>query len=360
MVRIGRAALLPHDLGHRLRADQVVQDRGAGLLVEDAGGDHRGGGRARDGLALLVDHEHPVGVAVEGEADVGAGLEDPGPQVGLVLDLDGVGRVVREAAVELAVEEVEVEGQLGEHRRHDEPAHAVGGVGDHLERHEHRRVDERADVLGEVVQQVDAGEQARLGGRRRYAGADHGLDAVEAGVLADRLGAGEAELDAVVVGRVVRRGEHRGRRVEAAGGEVHEVGRGQAEVDDVEALALHALRRRRRRTRRRSAACPARRAPGWRRRPPSRTRAKAAPMARHSSASSWSGTVPAHVVGLEDLVQHIHHTATRSAGRPSASGSVIVLAPLALRSLMAWDPTCRPGTSRIAPTPARGRPTRPG
>ena len=36
MVRIGRAAVLADDLGHRLRADQVVEDRGAGLLLEHA------------------------------------------------------------------------------------------------------------------------------------------------------------------------------------------------------------------------------------------------------------------------------------------------------------------------------------
>src|SRR5690606_23596851 len=63
----------------------------------------------------------------------------------------------------------------------------------------------------------------------------------EAGVLADRAGAGQAELDAVVLGRVVRGGEHRPRGVEAARGEVQEVGRAQPHVHDVQALALDAL-----------------------------------------------------------------------------------------------------------------------
>ena len=45
-----RAAALAHDLGHRLRADAVVEDRGAGLLVEHAGRDDRRGGRARQRL----------------------------------------------------------------------------------------------------------------------------------------------------------------------------------------------------------------------------------------------------------------------------------------------------------------------
>ena len=60
-------------------------------------------------LALLVDQEHPVGVAVEGQPDVGADLEHPGLQVGLVLRLDRVGRVVGEGAVELAVDDLEIE-----------------------------------------------------------------------------------------------------------------------------------------------------------------------------------------------------------------------------------------------------------
>ena len=67
------------------------------------------------------------------------------------------------------------------------------------------------------------------------------LDLGEPGVDADRAGAREAELDAVVLSRVVRGGEHRARGVERAGGEVHQVGRGQPEVDDVDALLEHAV-----------------------------------------------------------------------------------------------------------------------
>ncbi len=54
--------------------------------------------------------------------------------------------------------------------------------------------------------------------------------------LPDGASAGEAELDAVVLRRVVGSGEHRPRRIEPAGGEVDQVGRGQAEVDDVDTL----------------------------------------------------------------------------------------------------------------------------
>ena len=52
--------------------------------------------------------------------------------------------------------------------------------------------------------------------------------------------------------------------LEAARGEVHEVGGGQPEVDDVEALALHPLGEGAGELDAASAACRARRAPGWR------------------------------------------------------------------------------------------------
>ena len=75
-----RAAVLADDLGHRLRADQVVHDRLARVLG-------RGSPSAtiavvvepRHRLALVVDEEHAVGVAVEREADVGAELEHRAP-----------------------------------------------------------------------------------------------------------------------------------------------------------------------------------------------------------------------------------------------------------------------------------------
>ena len=121
----------------------------------------------------------------------------------------------------------------------------------------------------------------------------HGLDLHQAGVLADRAGPRQAELDAVVLGGVVRGGEHRARSVELPGGEVHEVGGGQAEVDDVEPLGAHAVGERGGELDARWGACPARPAPcaappTW----PTTNTAKASPRARATSASSWSGVVP--------------------------------------------------------------------
>ena len=69
-------------------------------------------------------------------------------------------------------------------------------------------------------------------------GRGDGLDLAEA-VGVDRLGALQAHLHAVVLGGVVRGREHHPGPVAVAGGEVHEVRRRQADVDDVDALAEH-------------------------------------------------------------------------------------------------------------------------
>ena len=149
--------------------------------------------------------------------------------------------MVRERAVELAVHHLERDlREPLEHRRHDEAAHAVGGVGDDTHGTHRRGVDERHDVIGERTEQIAAGRRARPRCRRRTVAVEHvggnGLDLGKAGVLPDGAGTAEAELHAVVLRRVVRGGEHRPGRVERAGGEVHEVGGHQAEVDDVDAL----------------------------------------------------------------------------------------------------------------------------
>ena len=61
-------------------------DDGAGAAVarQFAGGDEGGDRGRRDGVAVLVDDEAAVGVAVEGDAEVGAVCGDCGLTVGSV------------------------------------------------------------------------------------------------------------------------------------------------------------------------------------------------------------------------------------------------------------------------------------
>ena len=131
-VRIPTPAVLGDDLGHHVGADQVVEDGRAGVLVQ-----HRAATRAvvsepDTGSARSSTRKHPVGVAVEGQPDVGPRRQHGRLQVDQVLGLDGVGRMVGEGAVELAEQDLDVEGQAGHDQRDDQPAHAVGRVGHHL------------------------------------------------------------------------------------------------------------------------------------------------------------------------------------------------------------------------------------
>ena len=120
--------------------------------------------------AGLVDDEHPVGIAVERQADVEPAGHHPGAQVALVRRLQRVGRVVREGAVELGIHHLELEhAEPVEHGRDDEAAHAVGGVGDDPARAQGVDVDERHDVVDEVGEQVLLGAPPGALRRRRAA-----------------------------------------------------------------------------------------------------------------------------------------------------------------------------------------------
>ena len=184
-------------------------------------------------------------------------------------------------------------GQAREHRGDDQPAHAVGGVGHDLERPQRAEVDERPHVVGEGAR-AGRGTASRRPGRRRGQRRPRPVALIsrEPGVLADRPGAGQAELDAVVLGRVVRGGEHGARRVELAGGEVQQVGGGQAEVDDVERPGPATPSAKAAASSTPEAACPGPRGPAGPAGRSAAKRANAAPTARATSASSWSGTVP--------------------------------------------------------------------
>ena len=70
-----RIALPPgfaHQFRDGVRADQVVQDRLAGMLSQQRFGDQRRDHVAAELPAVAVDQEHPVGVAVEGHPEVGS------------------------------------------------------------------------------------------------------------------------------------------------------------------------------------------------------------------------------------------------------------------------------------------------
>ena len=130
-------------------------------------------------------------------------------------------------AVDLEAQPRRPAGQPIEEPRRDEPGHAAAGVEHDVERLDGRRVDERHDLLDVVVEQRRASRAAR-----RAATApgivpvvDHVADVADAGVAGERERLAPHHLDAVVLLRVVRRGDLRA-AVEAVAddGEVEHVG----------------------------------------------------------------------------------------------------------------------------------------
>ena len=131
----GSTTTLTHHFGNRPAADEIVQDGRPGVLGEHARRQDGRGGRAREASPLFVDHEHAVGVAIEGQTDVESAGHHSGLQIALIGRLQGIGRVIGERPVELGVHHLEFEARQSlEDCRHHEAAHAVGGVGHHPHR----------------------------------------------------------------------------------------------------------------------------------------------------------------------------------------------------------------------------------
>ena len=197
-------------VGHHGDDHGVARQHAPLVAVEGEDGDQV---VAVDQLAPVIDHQHPVGVAVEGDAQVGAPLDHVGLQVAgvggpaAVVDVDAVGRPVdhvdldAQAAQDVgrhrggrAVGAVDHRPQAGEapalQRGHDGPAvaavHALG--------HD-QRTDRRADGVG-VRRAAPAAEQ----------GAELGLELLLDGV-GQLASAGREQLDAVVGEGVVGGGD---------------------------------------------------------------------------------------------------------------------------------------------------------
>ena len=210
----------------------------------------------------------------------------------------GSAGMVGEVAVELGEEDLHLEGQPLEDLGGHQAAHPVGRVGHHLQGTQ-RPTCRRTSARGRRRRRAPSA--ARSGAQRGRVGSGgpsaaplveqrlgRGLDLGQAGVAADGAGPGQAELQPVVPGRVVGGGEHGPGGVEAAGGEVEQVGRGEAEVDDVGALGPGAEGERLGQLDARTRACPG---PPGSSGPPV-NRATATPMARNWRALSSSGTTP--------------------------------------------------------------------
>ena len=110
-------------------------------------GEERRGEVAGDELAGVVDEEAAVGVAVEGDPEIGPLLERLAHDELAVLGQQRVGLVVRKGSVRLEVAADSVDRQPLEDRRQHRPSHPVGGVDHDAERPDLLHVDEREDAV---------------------------------------------------------------------------------------------------------------------------------------------------------------------------------------------------------------------
>ena len=184
----------------------------------------------------VVDEEAAVGVAVPGDAEIGALAAHPLDDEAAVLLEQRVGLVVGEVPVGLEVVRRCLHGEAIEHRPDHGAGHAVAAVEHDRERPHRRGVDERRHAVVEPGVDVALRDLAGLPGRRRLHAERALLDLVEARVRADREGAAADDLHAVVGGRVVRRGHLQAALVAVlADREVEHLGADLTQVDDVRA-----------------------------------------------------------------------------------------------------------------------------
>ncbi len=140
-VDVGRAAGARDGVGHRARGAHVVEDRlRRGVLAQQRLGEQRGEEVAVDERAGVVDEEAAVGVAVPGDAEVGAGVAHLLDDQLAVLRQQRVGLVVGEVAVGRPVGLDQLEVQALEQRPDHRAGHPVAAVEDDLQR---RSIDAR-------------------------------------------------------------------------------------------------------------------------------------------------------------------------------------------------------------------------
>src|SRR5215207_10909579 len=102
--RADRSTALGGDgLRHATGRDEVIDDRGACVALEQARRDHRGQDIPADDVTILVNEKNSVGVTVEGSAEVKAILNDDLTQLGGVFRFEGVGGMVWKGAVWLKI-----------------------------------------------------------------------------------------------------------------------------------------------------------------------------------------------------------------------------------------------------------------
>jgi hypothetical protein len=188
--RIGTAARLADLLGHDAARPEIVDDRRPRMAPQLRAREEDRDQVAADPDAAGSEEHAAVAVAVEGDAEIGAGLLHRLLEVVDVLVLERVGLMAREAAVGLPAEADEVDRQVAEDRVEMGADRAVGEVDGDLQLR--RLLDlfaEMGAVVGLDAARRDLRAALRLLGREP-------LDLLQPRLLADGEGLLAADLEA--------------------------------------------------------------------------------------------------------------------------------------------------------------------
>ncbi|KAG0940006.1 hypothetical protein G6F31_015220 [Rhizopus arrhizus] len=214
---------------------RVMDDLAARLAREQRGGQQADQVVALDEVAIGVEEEAAVEVAIPGDAEVGTVFAYRVAGGRAVFRQQRGGNAVGEAAVGLMLDADEFEGQVRGQCVDHQAGTTVASVGDDLQRLQAGDIDVAEQVLdvgrfvGILADRAVTVAQRRVGGREV-------ADVEQAGIAADRLGLFAHQLHAVVIHRIVAGSNH-----DAAGSlaverlEVHFLGAAQADVDDIAA-----------------------------------------------------------------------------------------------------------------------------
>src|ERR671912_1719486 len=162
----GLPALALDELGEGFRADRAVEYGRPRLLLQHVLRYEGGGQVARDGRALLIDNEAPVGVAVEGYPEVSTLCDHALLELSDVLGFDGIRWMVGEGAVELEVHRYVLEREVLEDGWDHLASHAVSRVDHDLQRPQALRL-YKAQAMSRIVY----GDVGLLNGTRVFRGA---------------------------------------------------------------------------------------------------------------------------------------------------------------------------------------------
>ncbi len=206
-VDVSGSAVRGDGVGDGAAGADVVEDVGPRDLLQDELGEQRRQEISVDELALVVDEEAAVGVAVPGDPDVGPLGPDSIDDELAVLGQERIRFVVGEVAVGDPVGGGQLDRELVEHRADHLAGHPVAAVDDDLQRLQGVDVDEREGPLAELGRDVDAFTVAAAGSVAEP-GEDQVADRGDPGVAGESQRALADELHTGVGLGVVRRGDH--------------------------------------------------------------------------------------------------------------------------------------------------------